>query len=335
MKKPAFVISLALIGLTGFWSCNNELDVNDNWKEIPVLYGLLDPLDSVHIIKVTKAFLGDGNALYMAQIPDSSYYGDEMIITLVDIAPDGSHIGWKAFDTMWVHNKQPGEFFGGDQKLYRVAYDLKMDHNYMVTLNNTKTGHFSSAVTSLVNPISITKPRGGQKYFSFVSTAETQAEFSASTNGRVYQLVIRLHYKEVDLITHDTTSKFIDWVFPNKKASTLTGNEKITYSFPGSGFYANISAKVKKDEDVKRVPGKVDFIAYAGGDDLSTYIDITSPINSIVLERPEYSNVTNNGIGILSSRTSAVRSCEMTPASIDSLVNGSRTYELGFVFPTP
>lgn len=333
MKKTLLlVIVIALI--SGFWSCNNELDVNDDWTEVPVVYGLLNPVDSVHIVKITKAFLGEGNALLMAQIPDSSYYGDELVVQLVEISPEGWHVRTWDLDTVWISNKNPGTFFGGDQMLYSVKADLLTNHEYMLTLQNSKTGLFASARTSLVRPVTINKPRGGQQFFSFTSIAETQAEFQASPNGRVYQLVIRFHYKEVNKITNVSSDHYVDWEFPNRKSSNLSGGDKIIYSFSGQGFYGNIAARLKEDEDVKRIPGVVEFFAYAGGDELSTYIDITSPINTIVEERPEYTNV-NNGIGIFSSRTHASRACELTPASVDSLVNGSRTWKLGFVFPIP
>lgn len=331
--KKFLIFPLIIIVFAGIWSCNNDLDVNDDWKEVPVVYGLLDQQDSIHIIKITKAFLGEGNALFMAQIPDSSYYGDELVVQLVEIAPEGWFLRTWDLDTIWIHNKNSnGDFFSGDQMLYAVKADLEFTNSYMVTLQNLKTGHLSSANTQLIRPLNIVKPRGGQRFFSFTSIAETQAEFQTSANGRVYQLAIRFHYKEVKLNSNDTTYHYIDWVFPNRKASNLSGSDRIIYSFSGSGFYSNISSKLKADENIKRIPGVVDFIAYAGGDELSTYIDITSPFNSIVQERPEYSNV-NNGIGIFSSRTSAMRTVELTPASIDSLVNGSRTWTLGFVFP--
>lgn len=324
---------LILTGFLGaFLSCDNELNVNDDWQEVPVVYGLLDPQQNEHVIKITKAFLGEGNALHMAQIPDSSFYGDELVAELVEVTPGGNWNRRWTLDTFWIHNKEEGVFYGGDQMLYRTQANLLMDHSYRLLLHNTKTGLRATAVTSMIEPIEITRPRGGQRFFSFTSLAETQAEFRTSPNGRIYQLIIRFHFAEVKQNSTDTVHRYIDWQFPNRKASFLTGNETVTYSFPGVGFYGNVQARLQPDPDIIRVPGNVEFIAYAGGDELSTYIDITSPHTSIVQERPQYSNI-SNGVGIFSSRTSASRVCQLTPASIDSLVNGSRTWNLGFVFP--
>lgn len=334
-KRNSLTVIFLLLIASIIWSCDNELDVHDTWRETPIIYGMLDPLDSLHIVKITKAFLGEGDAIMMAQIPDSSYYGDELTVQLIEISPEGYFTRTWDFDTMWIHNKQEGTFFGGDQMLYKVPAELNPTHRYMITLQNEKSGFFCSATTAIVRPVSINRPRGGQRFFSFTSGAEIQVEMTSSPNGRIYQLVIRFNYKEVNINSNDTTEKYVDWVFPNRRVSGLGGGDRIIYSFPGTGFYSNIAAQVKPDPDMKRIPGNVDFIAYAGGDELSTYINISRPQTTIVQERPEFTNVTNGGLGIFSSRTSYTRSCELTPQSIDSLVNGSKTNTRGFVFPKP
>ena len=56
MKKyySLLILALALFNLA---SCNKKLEVNADWKDVTVVYGLLDQTDSVHYVKVTKAFL--------------------------------------------------------------------------------------------------------------------------------------------------------------------------------------------------------------------------------------------------------------------------------------
>ncbi len=330
LMRSAFCIALTVVLTTSFWSCKNDLDVNDDWKEVPVVYGLLDPNETTHIVKITKAFLGAGNALYMASNPDSSYYGTELEPQLVELNPDGSANRIWNLDTMWIHDKESGTFFSGDQMLYKVNADLRLDKTYRLVARNNHSGLLAFASTTLVGSVTINRPRSS--FLSFTSTAETQVELQSAQNGKVYQIVIRFYYVEVDLTTNDSTTRYIDWPFPNRKSMNLGVNEKILYSYIGSNFYSNIQAKVKEDINVKRIPGNVHIIAYVGGEELSTYIDITSPITTIVQERPQYTNI-NNGIGIFSSRTSNLRAYKLTVASIDSLVNGSKTYSLGFVKP--
>ena len=49
-------------------------NINAEWQDITVVYGLLDQSRFHHYIRVNKAFLGNGNALTMAKNFDSTNY---------------------------------------------------------------------------------------------------------------------------------------------------------------------------------------------------------------------------------------------------------------------
>jgi hypothetical protein len=72
MKRTAITFGLAAT-LCG---CSSELDINAPYKDITIVYGLLDSRDPIQFIKVNKAFLGEGDAYVFAQIPDSNEWGD-------------------------------------------------------------------------------------------------------------------------------------------------------------------------------------------------------------------------------------------------------------------
>jgi hypothetical protein len=76
--KPLFSISYIL--LLVFSACETEVDPCDKWQNIPVIYGIIDPDDSVHYIRINKAFLGNLNAYTMAQESDSITYDPTMQI---------------------------------------------------------------------------------------------------------------------------------------------------------------------------------------------------------------------------------------------------------------
>jgi hypothetical protein len=65
---------LFLLGLLGLSSCNEKIDLLGDYQETAVVYGLLDHADSLHYIKITRAFIGPGSAVDLAQISDSSYF---------------------------------------------------------------------------------------------------------------------------------------------------------------------------------------------------------------------------------------------------------------------
>ena len=96
MKRCTFVAMKNILGIF-FSACSNDLDLFEEKKDIPIVYGLLSSTDTAHYIRVEKAFADpNGSALDVAQIPDSLYYmdavvslrnvqaGEEYILTMVD-----------------------------------------------------------------------------------------------------------------------------------------------------------------------------------------------------------------------------------------------------------
>ena len=71
MKKIFLFIAVVTGGI--FYSfCSNDIDLTSEWKDIPVVYGLLSKSDTANYIRVEKAFIdNEKSALDLAQIPDS------------------------------------------------------------------------------------------------------------------------------------------------------------------------------------------------------------------------------------------------------------------------
>ena len=64
-----------------FSACETDFDVNAEWEETTVVFGLLDASegkDQLQKIKISKAFLGNMDAYQMAQYSDSII----MVLTL-------------------------------------------------------------------------------------------------------------------------------------------------------------------------------------------------------------------------------------------------------------
>ena len=58
-------------------ACETDFEVNANWKEVTVVYGILDQSQQQQYIKINKAYLGEGDALQMASVADSINYNHE------------------------------------------------------------------------------------------------------------------------------------------------------------------------------------------------------------------------------------------------------------------
>ena len=85
MKKISVIIAMSAF-LAG---CSTDFDTIAPWKETMVVYGLLNPNDSIQYIRISKAYLGEGNALMMAQQGDSIYYGDVLDVKMERILNNG------------------------------------------------------------------------------------------------------------------------------------------------------------------------------------------------------------------------------------------------------
>jgi hypothetical protein len=76
MRKISFVVLPLFIFCA---ACSTDFELEAEWRDIPIVYGLLSFTDTAHYVRVEKAFLPEGgDARDVAQIADSLYYGDNV-----------------------------------------------------------------------------------------------------------------------------------------------------------------------------------------------------------------------------------------------------------------
>jgi hypothetical protein len=328
---PRLLVIALLLPLA--FSCNNKLTVTADWKDITVVYGLLNQNDSVHYVKITKAFLGEGNALVFAKEPDSSNYPDKLDVRMEEWNGQ-TLVKTFTFDTVTLTNKEAGDsiFYFPDQLMYRTFGKLNQDCTYKFFIHNKATNKDVTAKTVLVKKFGIEKPLSlGSATFD--TAKKNEAKWSSAVNGRRYQLLIRFHYTE--MTATDTTQQYADWiVFSGKESISLDGSETMDVLYPGIGFYQNLGNKIPVKSGVSRLAGKVDFIFTVAADDLNTYMEVTAPSTSIVQEKPSFTNITN-GIGIFSARydntKDTPRSLPLSTVSRETLRTSVYTKDLGFL----
>lgn len=319
------ILLLSIISI--FSACETDFNPNAAYKDITVVYGLLNQNDSISYIKVNKAFLGEMNAYTMAQYEDSSSYGNNLEVKVEDLS--NGNIFY--FDTTTVYNKESGVFYAPKQILYKcVTYkQLNFGPEYKLTIRNKKTGKLITSSTKLINGFSISDLYDGGYFDLPASTsAKRKIEWITARYGKAYQLTIKFNYFE------NGNPKFLNLVFPVLKSKTLEGNEVLSVEFPSSYFYKTLqSSLTKATPGMIRKDGKVELTVTVAADDFSTYLDVNAPSGSIVQVRPEFTNI-SNGIGIFSARydNSIDRPCRLLlgTRTRDSLRLGQYTRELGF-----
>ncbi|HLN53792.1 MAG TPA: hypothetical protein VK212_08795 [Lentimicrobium sp.] len=298
------LISLPLI----FTSCETDIDVSAEWKDITVVYGILDQNDSVHYLRINKAFLGDGNSLVYAKESDSTSYFNDLEVTLTEKGPEGQRV--LNFDTIHGVGDTSGLFYHDPQILYESSFTMPEDINdndyeYDLLIRNKLTGKEIRSSTAIVNSGVITTPRSGQRFIDFLLDNNLNVVWQTGKNARRYDVIIRFWYQEVMNFT-DTTDRYFDWFIGSAKTDRLDGGEEKSVQYRPTALYDVAKIQIprndgKESEVTSRLTNKVEFTLVAGGDAMNTYIEVNSPSTGIVQDAPDYSNI-QNGYGLLSSR---------------------------------
>jgi hypothetical protein len=325
-------MSLLLLLLPAYYSCNKTLDVNAEWKDITVVYGLLDKTEDTAFIKITKAFLGPGDALEFAKIPDSSNYPGTLEVRL-DEYQDTTLKNSYLCDTITIHTKKAGDsvFYYPDQLMYYKKINLNENYTYKLNIKNKKTGKVITAQTEMVHDFHISKPNGKA---SFQSGQLFPVSWEHRANGKRFQLVIRFFYAEA-LKSDPSHSKIdsIDWlVFNNVKSTDAASPPTFDLYFSGDAFFSFVGANVDTSSFVIREASHCHFIITAAAPDLDTYIEVTEPSTSIVQEKPAFTNIVN-GIGLFSSRNQQIDSVGVSKATMQELTTNPSTINRGFIPP--
>jgi hypothetical protein len=317
---PALLLAALVLTLP---SCETDVDINTDWKEITIAYGLLNQLDSAHYLRINKAFLG-GDALQIAKIEDSSSYKNNLEVVME---------GWNSsgpqqtitFDTVTISNKDSGLWYNPYMLVYKGLGDLNPDLQYRLNIRNTSTGHMVTSQTNLINDFFILKPVAGGRLTLFRGFS-TSFEWRNGRNAKRYEPIVRFHYFEIPQNTSDTIPKYLDWVLSTVTSDNLEGSGESSISFSNDGFYDFVNNRLSDDFSGRRLAGKVDFIISAGGEEYETYMRVNGPSYSLVQDRPEYTNI-ENGLGLFSSRYSVEREKSLDPRAEDEIIE----LQVGFV----
>jgi len=304
MRKTLLYLIL-LAGISGLFSCEDDFNILDEYQDVTIVYGLLNP-DSTTYIKINKAFLGEDNALVMAKVEDSSIYKKKLHVTIE---------GWQnnevrqtiQLDTITINNKEDGIFYHPDQLLYFTDEQLNSDFTYKlkVVVNENKT---VAAETGLIGNFSIIRPIAAYEYINFLTNENIMNyfEFMSPANGNRFDALIRFNYKEKSL-GQDTIKRYFNWGLGTIIADNIDGNREFRLGYKPVSFYSLCEQNIpyddaaKEQEVVYREPVSVDFIISIANEEFNTYMEVNGTSSGIIQVKPEYTNI-NNGLGLFASR---------------------------------
>ncbi len=300
MKRIYLFLSAFFIVLS---SCDNELDVNSDWEEVTVVFGLLDAGVGKELqqVRINKAFLGQMSALDMAQYTDSINFTDSLHVMIYRIKNGIVKDSIVLVDSIVLRE---GGLFSDTTVVYSFINNdfLKSNSNYELVVKNTSSGNRVSAYTNIISDFS-----WGVQFKPFYNIGfykndlsdfdDKQINWNNVNNGKIYQLNVEFNYSEEDINTGIKSYHSIDWLHPME---TYTSGEMST-KLEGEQFFNFLQRNIVKDNTIERTFESIYVEMTVGTEELETYINVNKPITGIVQQRPQYSNIIN-GIGLFSSR---------------------------------
>lgn len=319
-----------------FSSCKNDLNLNAPYKEIPSIYAVLNPQDTVQMIRINKVFLGEGDANQMAQVADSINYPAGELSVTVTHSDDGETITFR--DTMI---QTVAGAFNRNQRVYYANKRIKTYGVYTLKVKNTRTGNEFTARTVTLDSINansfslfrrpyytdirdkiepynqtdILNNLGNPNYFVDYSSDPRKTTFRYPVNdAKIYQLVIRMHFYDTIPNVPVTAYNYADYTFVNQYVSSANissggGGLSLLVSFTPADFFTAMGVALKsKGLNINNVYGrkiyKAQFFIYSSTQDYLDYLQYATPSFNISQNKSLYSNFENEAaVGIFTVRT--------------------------------
>lgn len=328
--KRRIIFLLFVGGLAFFFSCSTNVDLYCDYKDIPIVYGLIDVKADTNFIKITKAFCGNNenpiDASEVALITDSSTYPGKLKAYIMELQSTHGQpyvATGRSFelDTLTIHNKEEGIFYAPDQKLYFTTEHFNTNgdgQNYKYKLVVIKPdGDTVTASTTMV---------GGnlnimcsKVLFQLAPTnAVEPLHFHTSKEAVVYEISMQFNYRE-QRPGQETVRKQVSWSYG---AKPLSGYEKISedvysMSYPLNTMFNALSNAIGDDTiwdinhpNVTRYIDDFVISMSAGGHELFESCQMIQEIGN-AHTTSTYSNI-DGGYGLFSSRVTISRTAQLS-----------------------
>ena len=300
MKKITSLLFLIIVLIT---SCETDFDVNAEWEEITVVFGLLDQSQEKQYIRINKVFLGEESVNVMASFSDSLNYDPQNLEVKIQRVSDDNTVLGERILTDTIMYKEDGMFATENNIIYvfDTDYFLQEDKNYILTVTNLKSGKIITSKTNLIHGLNLMSSFENPSYkMGFYSQSgdfsSVTVQWTHSKNAAIYQMSLKIHYSEYS--PTETVVDSITKVFP---IVNYSGSSDMKQTISGEEIFSFIANSVPMDNNVTRKINSVDVLFSVGSSTLNTYINLNEPPTGIVQERPVYTNI-EGGIGLFSCR---------------------------------
>ncbi len=350
MKLLNFAAGIAVLAGAFFLSsCSEDFKVAAPYKDVTVVYGLLNAGDSVQYIRIQKTFMDENrSAIDLAKISDSSYYPEQDLEVRLKGISGSSVTSDEVLKRVNMANeglpKQQGIFFSDPSYAYKYAKRLNPSLNYRLVIRNIKTGNVDSAQTNVITTDS--SQGSGNFYIPFFFNFAQKLSFQnvpidntfklsvfIPTNARYFEGYIRFKYASSTNGGPQTDSSFI-WNFASG-APLNTTDAQITLATNRSGFYSTLRDNIHiAPANVVRYLDSADMFVWAANEPFYTYMQVNDAQGGITADqiKPNFTNVQGKDVlGIFASRAMRIRyNVPIDRVTLDSIRRNLQTAPLNF-----
>ncbi|MBR4391382.1 MAG: DUF4249 family protein [Bacteroidales bacterium] len=319
MKTHILFIALLVPFLV---ACSTDVDLYADYKDVPIIYGLISAKSDTNYIKITRAFCGDDdnpiNAVEVAQVYDSSNYPGKLDVFIDELKKTNDQqyqfTGRRFYlDTLTIHNKKEGLFYSPHQKLYYTTerfntkngndkyryklYVVKPDADTVTSETNIVDANISVGV-SIVN------------FQSAPSDVNSRLIFSSTEDAVLYEIGMRFYYWEGHP-GQPFTKKEVSWSFgirPITAYERVEGTTNLHWLYYSVNSLFNVMENAIGNDTVwdENHPNVIryidDFVVSitAAGEDLHNYYQTIQEMQNGLNQMSSYSNI-KGGYGLFSS----------------------------------
>lgn len=333
MMKKLFLSFSLLAALIGFNACSTDVELYADYKDIPVIYGLLNATEDTNFVRINRAFSGSNenpiNANQVALIADSCNYPGKLKAYIVEykssygnqFTPTGDTL---RLDTMTIRDKQEGIFYAPNQKVYFTTDKDKFVNNYGSTNFKYKLFVFKdndtiTAETGIV---------GGEEFkistYSLHFTSDptdniSKIKFKPADNAVFYDMEFVFNYHD-SVIGRPRVDKQVSYSFGAKSIESLNSENGLYYfTYSNNILFNLLEAAIGSDTvydanhpHVERWfdTHPIEIKLSAGADELYNYIQVNSQ-SGFSQTVPDYTNV-SGGFGVFSSRINITSNAQIS-----------------------
>lgn len=291
------LLLLATLVLITVFSCEKDLEVAE-WKEVSVIYAVINLKDSVQYLRINRMFTAPGTAPHeVMQVNDSVNYPHELFEAFLEEYRNNELYGEPIAYIPAERPKVPGLFANQSNCVFKVNVPINNTSTYKLKVINKETGQIATAETEVLGSMNLEESFIWERAYFRVNYVAENLQYDGSLDPYDHpNYIVRFLYWESK--NGLTSHKYVDWFPTFDPLKSISGDDTSFQLF--DDYYRYLSEQIPVDPAVKRKARGVDYMLAIPGKQLQNYITVTSqPTNPHFY--PDYSNITG-GEGVFGSK---------------------------------